>query len=511
MTVEKNCGNRSGRLFGRGFHSLSVRIMERGLWSLFFVLLPVTSMPLIVRLVRSDVVAAPSGLVLAVLLVGWVLPRYLRGQLRSAHGAIWLVLFACWAFIMPAVRLLRGDALEYKGATLFRQFLSAGLTLTVGAGFYLATMFFAQSENRLRFALRLINLSGAAILIWTALQAVYWYGTGGYPVWLRSIHNFFSVGTLFRQRFVGFTLEPSWLAHQLNLLYLPWWLAAVLKNATVHRLRFRRLTVEAALLAGGIVVLYLTLSRVGLLAFLIVLAVVGAANLRRRLRVAGRERFKTWLRVALILVSLVPAALLLLWSLSKLDYRMRDLFTLNLAGREDPLFYLAEKLSLASRFVYWEAGWRIFCDAPLTGVGLGCSGFYIPDALSDFALRLVEVRDLLFRSETLLNIKSFWIRILAETGIVGFSLFTVWVMISFATAKRIADGFGVHDSPVQRAVGLTACLTLIAYLVEGFSVDTFALPYLWVSIGLSAGAGVMATATRARVTRKNADETNETQ
>ena len=142
---------------------------------------------------------------------------------------------------------------------------------------------------------------------------------------------------------------------------------------------------------------------------------------------------------------------------------MRELFTLNLSGRSDAAAYLAEKLSLASRFVYWEAGWNVFSEKPIMGAGLGQAGFYIPDVLSPTALRLVEVRALLFRSETLLNIKSFWIRLLAETGVIGFALFASWLISSFAAARRLSR----NAAPILRSVGLAACFTLIAFLIEG--------------------------------------------
>ena len=32
------------------------------------------------------------------------------------------------------------------------------------------------------------------------------------------------------------------------------------------------------------------------------------------------------------------------------------------------------------------------------------------------------------------------------------------------------------------------CFALLAFLLEGFSLDTYALPYLWFSTGLAAGA-----------------------
>ena len=109
---------------------------------------------------------------------------------------------------------------------------------------------------------------------------------------------------------------------------------------------------------------------------------------------------------------------------------------------------------------------------------------WLPQNLNDYAYRLIEVRNLLYRSSTLLNIKSLWIRILAETGIVGFIFFFIWYLRSLLgniTILRSSD-------KVKAAAAWMGCFTLIAFILEGFSLDTFALPYLWFSVGLAAGA-----------------------
>ncbi len=311
---------------------------------------------------------------------------------------------------------------------------------------------------------------------------------------MKDIQFALSVGSLYRQRFVGFAYEPSWLAHQLNLLYLPLWLAASITGDSAHERRAGWLTFERLLFFLGTLVLYLTLSRVGIAAFILVLLFYLITRLffsTRGMENAQRSRFR---RLVPLLFLILPAGLLaILWTLTKLDFRMAQLFTINLRGRSDPLLYLAEKLSLATRFVFWEAGLNIFSDHPLTGVGLGKAGYYMPDALSAFALQLVEVRNLLYRSNTLLNIKSIWIRLLAETGIIGFSFFIGWLTVSFADGWKLIRS----ASSQQKTLGWMACFTLVAFLLEGFSLDTFALPYLWISLGLAGGCGVLADADKA--------------
>ena len=115
---------------------------------------------------------------------------------------------------------------------------------------------------------------------------------------------------------------------------------------------------------------------------------------------------------------------------------------------------------------------------------MGHAGYYLPKYLNDYAYRLVEVRDLLYRSNTLLNIKSLWIRILAEGGILGFSCFFICYLRSL-----LGNMLGLHTSDQLRSTAAwMGCFTLLAFLLEGFSLDTFALPYLWFSTGLAAAA-----------------------
>ena len=182
------------------------------------------------------------------------------------------------------------------------------------------------------------------------------------------------------------------------------------------------ITAERLLFLTGTAVLFLTLSRVGLGAFLITAAFCALVFVNRLIRAltakAGPDKRGILTVTAFFGVFLVLAAIGwgILHLLAKLDFRMAGLFDLQLTNRPDAVFYFAEKLSLAARFVYWDGGFSIFSRYPLFGVGLGHAGFYLPHFLNDYAFRLTEVRNLLYRSQTLLNIKSLWIRILAETG-----------------------------------------------------------------------------------------------
>ena len=472
---------------------LSELSLWKAVWILFVFLLPLTSVPVIVRLVRSDVVAAPSALVLAVLLAGWGLPRLICGK-RLPDNASPFVLFVLSALLATAVSFFRTIP-DFKAQSPFKNSVSAILTLFVGFSFYLVSLLWHDERKNLDLTFKILDISGAVVCLWTLTQAFYWYRDNRYPEWMKTIQFSLSVGNLYRQRFVGFTLEPSWLAHQLNLLYLPFWFAASVTGYSAFRFRAGFITAERMLFLAGTAVLFLTLSRVGLGAFLITAAFCALVFVNRLIRKltgkAGPDKRGVLTVLAFLGVFILLAAIGwgILHLLAKLDFRMAGLFDLELTSRPDALFYFAEKLSLAARFVYWDGGFSIFNRYPLFGVGLGHAGFYLPQFLNDYAFRLTEVRNLLYRSQTLLNIKSLWIRIPAETGIIGFTFFFVWYLHSLLGNLR----FLKDPDPMRSAAAWMGCFALLAFILEGFSLDTFALPYIWFSVGLAVGSREIAS------------------
>ena len=470
------------------------------LWIFMVVLMPITSMPLVARLAGSGTtVASPAGVFLFALLLFWFIPGLLRGK-SFPHPVVPLVVFALAVITITAVSLFFLDP-PYKDNSPLKESLKAVSTLGIGLSFYLITTLWLSDIKKMKLTIQLINLSGVIVLIWAGVQAASWVVLNRYPEWVRMIHGFYSVGPLFRQRVSGFALEPSWFAHQLNMLYLPLWLAMTINRVSAHRLKILGITLENVLLAGGLIALFLSYSRVGLAAFLLMIGyILIRVNLYfiRRIQsgfLKGRFRqldhfhpriISIGLGVILLLFYLV-GILGLAFILSRIDPRMAKLFDLNL-NHADGLLYYANDLTFASRLVYWQAGWNVFTQYPWFGVGLGKVGFYLNQNLPPFAWRLVEVRDLVFRSSTDLNIKSFWVRLLAETGIVGFSIFVSWLW-GLWQASRLVE---ISNQPIIRVISWMGKFVIIGLVLEGFSVDSFALPYFWVSLGmLTASYGII--------------------
>ena len=458
------------------------------LWGLLIFSLPITSFPLVTGLAGGSMVGPASLIPLVGLLLIWGLPFVLKG------GALPRQVVPLFAFLLAAlISSLRSFFLAippFQSAQVWRQVLEGVGTLLIGVGFFTVSAAWPITEQRLQKTLRWVNWSGLAVLLWSLLQDAVWEIYVGWPAWVRAIQGVFSSGTLFRDRVVGFTYEPSWLAHQLVMLYLPMWLAATVLKQSAHPKKLLGLSLENLLLAGAVFLLYLSKSRLGLLAFLLCAAFLlfeyslkMATWLRSKFRNAKAKR---WAVAGFYLGLLLLLIFVLLGSgyyLSRADPRMQQFFDLQTL-REKSFLEYAEQLAFSARIVYWQAGWEVFGEQPWLGVGLGNAGFYFYDKLDPYAWKLIEVRNYMFNFTSPPNIKSLWMRLLAETGIIGFTFWAVWLLQLLLTTFVLRR----KSAPLQRRLGLSALLTLVALLVDGFSLDTFALPYYWVSFGLMVAA-----------------------
>jgi hypothetical protein len=287
--------------------------------------------------------------------------------------------------------------------------------------------------------------------------------------------------------------EPSFLADQLTILYLPLWLASVVKNYSVFNFRYKRLTVEAVMLIWGSVVLFFTYSRIGLLAFAAsigLLVFVGSTRFINRFSKSLQDRIQLPIRrirtiawTALVFL-FIGAMLLTVFLAANTNERIYDMLTRDFveafeSDRLPSIYNLTNKLEYAERLMYWINSFLIYSRYPFFGVGLGNAGFFFRENVPAFGTYLPEVLFILGPVEvTIANPKSLWFRLLGETGLVGFFTFMVWMVLMTAGAIKMAKKSGFAS-----VIGLAAGLALIAQIFEGLSLDTFALPQLWIMMG----------------------------
>jgi hypothetical protein len=481
-----------------------VKILEitgAGFLILTILLLPISSLPLLSGLMGGTLVAPPAIITLFAACPIWLTLFLLRREMLPREILPWLafagagLLSSALAYFLPLP--------PYRSFTPLDAEISALLTFAIGAACYLIFSTWFRRERQLVWALRAVNLGGILLLIWSFAQLyIILVADGDYPGLMVRIQSLISPRSLTDQvyymRVSGFAFEPSWLAHQLNMVYLPVWLAASVTGYSSFR-KVLRVSLENVLLLCGFVILIFTYSRIGLLGFLLALA-YGVFQINRLWIRWLREqlvkygwRSTPWLGIFLgILVLLIYTVLVvgLLALLARTDARIARL----LAFKEFPtsLLDFAASVDFSERVIYWLNGWQVFGCYPLFGVGLGNAGFYFTEHLPAVALRSSEMVQTLNQALFLPNIKSFWIRLLAETGLFGASLFLSWYFLLWSASRRLTREMSV----LLRTMGWMGSITLLTFLAEGFSIDSFALPYLWISLGLVTAASAL---TRSKV------------
>jgi len=466
-------------------------------WKLLIVALPVTSFPLFSKLFGGTSVAPLSFLPMVLLILIVVLPDLLNKKAFPCQFQPLYIYFLI-AILTIAFAYMR-DVPSFRSIPIWRNAMEGLVTLLFGFGFYLVTIYSLKDQAQIRNSLRWVNLGGAIIIVVAVAQYATFKITGSFPKSLISLQMFFSVsGRLFDGRSNGLAYEPSWLAHQLNILYIPLWLGFVTRNETVFRKRiFGKIPYEVLLLTGGIVSMFLSFSRIGWITVIVVLMylVFRLANsvinnvLEKREKRTGKEQTRRqhffaklllWLLLIAVLLTLVIAAG---WVMRKLDPRMERLFDVSLL-KQYGIMGWASRLSFAERITYWRAAYHVYVKYPWFGSGLGVSGYYFPETIPSFGYQLPETLSVILYDSFIPNAKNLWVRLLSETGIVGFSVFVAWVVIHWRNAKEVEER---KQPGLFKAMGL-AGLIIIALIVEGFSIDTFGLPYYWIGFGFIVAA-----------------------
>ena len=381
--------------------------INRFAWLALVAVLPITSMPAVASLLGSDSVASPGD------------PFYaghygFMAAARNYQRQEVLYSYPAAADILPDrdhrhIPILFYDVPAFKGIDQFAPTLSALATLAIGFLFFVVASSYLIKMDELSLTVRVLNWSGLVMLVWCAIAGVLLV----WPEPLPAVDVRFP-GFAFRQGAVPpahqwlRALEPSWLAHQLNMLYLPMWLACTVKKYTFHKFRIWKFSFENLLLIGGIGALVFSLSRVGFAAFFTMLAVAAVILHDRMVTViekkvrkkGGADKDRSNHKIISVLLVLAYLAVIAgtVFLFTKIDPRMENLFNFSFA-QDNPLLRFFNELKFGDRVIYWLTGWNIFNHYPLMGVGLGNAGFYFSKYLPAYGWSLVEVEYLLNRTQ----------------------------------------------------------------------------------------------------------------
>lgn len=478
-----------------------------GLWALVLIGLPLTSFPIITRLTGATV-APFSAIPLAILALVWFLPYLLRrGSLPDEN--VLLILFALFVIALAAYSFFE-DVGIFRDRSMLSQLARTLIPLGTGLAFFWISSAWPKDSLSLRRSLQFIHIGGALLLLWAIAQAIVVLSKSQIPPVMQAIRSALVTQSNMEgaTRLGGLTWEASWFAHQLNMLYLPLWLAATYQRTSVFP-KLWKISVENIFLVLGIGVFFLASPRIGAVAFMLMMLYIFLKFnvavyhwiIQRLAHLWSSFKHPRLIKIGVgVLVVIVFIGIYALFSLgafkiaSERDWRVKMLVDSPLSQEEiqklsafdeNTLFYLGLRFAFMERTVFWMTGWEIFNDHPWVGVGLGNSGYYFFSHMPAIGWSSIEMRAVIYQNEGLPNIKSIWYRLLAETGIVGFAIFITWLLtIWYSTSSSLHS----RDDTIK-TVALAGQLALMAYVFEGFSVDTFGLPYLFVITGLAASAG----------------------
>ncbi|HJW89622.1 MAG TPA: O-antigen ligase family protein [Anaerolineales bacterium] len=469
---------------------------SRAAWILFLISLPVTSFPFFPSSFGGGTLVRPLAVYpMLVLLAVAILPRFLLRPLPRT-----LVAFSPFVLVALASTLLASlQGIEAsQGISVADRTLRALATLGVGGAIYLTVALYPQTLEELRHSLRWLYAGFALALLWGSLQAIYVLRFS--PTWfdlLGRFQEYISIRRLFFNRISGLTYEPNWFAEQVAMILLPWLLASVLTGKSAFNWRWRRLTLEWLLLAWAVAVLPFTYSRAGL--FILLALVLFSVLFFRQKRQAGQDSNRLERRFPLrrlveggVLIALLAGGIYLAGGKNPFFARIWEYWERR--PDEGLAQYLAgyfEYLGFGARFTYWETGYRIYATHPALGVGLGNYAFYFDENLPERPLAVMpEVLRLVVPEEgrnRLVTSKNLYIRVLAETGLVGAAAFLAFLMAVLGCALFL----WMSPTPDTRFCGVGSLLGMIAFALAAFSFDSFALPNMWVTFGLVTSAAYL--------------------
>jgi O-antigen ligase len=457
--------------------------VARLLWGAALLTLPVTSFRYFPFMGEGTYVR-PLAFYPLLLLMPVLLIRLARGEIRIPWPAPLtpLLAFTLAAVAASALGILLAP-LELRGQAIAGRLLRAWATLAIGLVFLAGGICMNRDANDLRFTVRWLLAGFVLDILWSGLQAATFYlHLLPKPVlthWQRA----FSMRELVRtNRVSGMAYEPAWLAGQIGTIYLPWLFASLLTGVRVTRFRW----LEPVLSGFAALLLMATFSRGGLLAAGAAAAFTFALTGRRQLGrgwtwfLDGFRRGGGWLWRVGVLVLIIGAAAGSILFLGQKGYIARLWST-----RAENLQDFIVQNSAGARAAYTAGSMGAYRRNPWTGVGLGAGGFYIYPNLPDWALTSVPeiARQLSPENRLYPNSKNLYVRLLAETGLIGAGLFLIFLLSMLGEIAALLRREG-GDWPY---LGIAGLFTWLALLFYNLTQDSFATPNLWLNFGILLG------------------------
>ena len=462
---------------------ISTERIIRMLWGAALFTLPVTSFRYFPFLGDATYVR-PLALYPVALLLPLLLIQLVRGRSSVPRAGVLspLTVFVLFALAATSFGALL-DPLPLRGQEYFGRIIRAWATLLIGLSFFVAALWMNRDEEDLRFSIKWLLAGFIMDVLWSGVQALAFYTPLLKKVTVTHWQRIFSMRELVKtNRISGMAYEPAWLAGQITTVYLPWLFASVLTRIKVTRFKW----LEVVLFGLALLLLLATFSRGGLLTTMIAssftLIFAGRSELYAAWNwfIRGFQSGGNWLlRIAILgiaLGALTGAELFL----SQKGYITR-LFN----SRADNLLEFIIQNSAGARAAQSYGALGAYQQSPIAGVGLGASGFYIFDHLPDWAMTTVPeiARQISPDNHLYPNPKNMYVRLLAETGLVGFFIFVAFLFSILGDSLISLKS----NQAILRYAGIAGFFSWLAVAMYNVTQDSFATPNIWINFGILAG------------------------
>jgi O-antigen ligase len=460
-----------------------MRRLSRFLWGMALFTLPVTSFRYFPFLGDATYVR-PLSLYPIAFLIPLLLIQLIRGKVTIPRTGTLTPLLGFVLLALTATSLgVLLDPLPLRGQDYFGRAIRAWATLLIGLSFFIAAVWMNRNEEDLRFTVKWLLAGFVMDVLWSGVQSLAFYTPLLKKVTVTYWQRAFSMRELVKtNRVSGMAYEPAWLAGQIATVYLPWLFAALLTRIRVTRFKW----LEMTLLGFAALLVLATFSRGGLLTAVIALVLTFVIAGRAELRAAwnwfysGFQRGSNWLLrfgVVILLIGALAGAGLFL---AQKGYIAR-LFNTNAENIEE---FIIEN-SAGARAAYMFGALGAYEESPITGVGLGASGFYIYKYLPDWSMTTVPeiARQLSPENRLYPNPKNMYVRLLAETGLTGFILFIAFLFSVLGDSLKVLQS----KTSFVRYVGIAGLFSWIAIVLYNATQDSFATPNIWINLGILTG------------------------
>ncbi len=458
--------------------------LPRILWGAAMLTVPVTSFRWFPFLGDGTLVRPlalyPLALLLPLLLIQWR-----RGKIKLNWSDALIPLGALILFIFAATSFgALIDPIPLRGQIYSGRAIRAIATLFIGLSFFISAMWMNKNEEDLRFTIRWLFAGLCLDLAWSGLQAVTFYTSLLKKEMVTHWQLAFSMRELVRtNRISGLAYEPAWLAGQLATIFIPFLFASLLTNFHITRLKW----LEPVLLAFSLLTVLATYSRGGLL---ITAAAAGLTFLflgRDVMRTIWKwfiDGFRGRLIDILFRVGMLGVIVGILAG-SFLFLGQKNFFRRLWETDAKSLNEYVVAINAGARSAYSSGALAAFEEYPLTGVGLGASGFYIYQNLPDWALTTVPeiAKQLNPQNRLYPNPKNLYVRLLAETGLIGFFLFFAFQFYILGDMLSLLR----RQETWTRFAAVAGTFAWLAIALYNLTQDSLTTPNLWLVPGILAG------------------------